>query len=62
MQSNSLLRKEVRVELGVEEASRLMSSRSTEEGWCLVACRGVRAAARQQAAGPGRCREAGADT
>lgn len=39
------------MELGVEEASRLMSSRSTEEGWCLVACRGEWAPARQQAAG-----------
>jgi hypothetical protein len=38
MLSNSLLRKEVRVVLAVDMARRLMSSRSTEEGWCLVAC------------------------
>jgi hypothetical protein len=37
MQSNSLLRKEARLEALVEAARRLISSKSTEEGWCLVA-------------------------
>lgn len=37
MQSNSLARKDVREEALVAEASRLISSRSTLEGWCLVA-------------------------
>ena len=41
MQAKSLARKEAREGAAEAAARRLISSRSTLEGWCLVACGGT---------------------